>query len=350
VSASGFVPLALTAANAWTAVGHDIEETSASIRARIVRLREHPFYRTITAEAPGDPLVTGRVDGVDPELGGAARLVALLAPVLLTLFERAEISPMDAARAALLVALPAPDEVVDTWGLEEGFVGALERRLAIGFGRTMVCRSGHSGAIELCGEAAGMLASGAVEACIVAGVDSYLSPDRLAPLDEAYRLKSKRNVDGFVPGEGAAALLFESEARIADRGRRVLARVSGVGVGDEAETSGGERPSSGRGLCGALRAALGEEPVSYLLCDLNGESYRGFEWGIARARLADRLAPDVRMVFPAISTGDLGAAAGALLVGIAAEAFRRGYAPPGDVLVGASSEGPRRAAARLRRP
>lgn len=350
MSAAGFLPLVLTAASARTSVGDDVEETCASIRARIVRLREHPFYRSIAADGPGEPLVTGRVDGVDPAAVGAERLITLLLPVLEDVLRRGDVSPFELSRTALLLSLPAPDEAVEGWKLDEGFFDVLGRRAAVSFGHTGLSRSGHSGVLELCAEASALLMSGAVDACVVAGVDSYLSADRMALLDGRYRLKSKRNVDGFFPGEAAAALLFESEARLHKRGAAVLARIAAVGVADEPETCAGERPSSGRGLCGALRAALGAEKASWVLCDLNGESYRGFEWGIASARLGESFSPSNKLVFPAISTGDIGAAAGALLVGMVSEAFRRGYAPSGEAIVWTSSDGPRRAAVRVQRP
>lgn len=350
MSASGFLPLALTASSAWTAVGDDIEETCASIRAGIVRLREHDSYRSLSADGPGELLVTGKVDRLNPALVGTERLLDLLVPVMEDILRRADLSPFDCARVGLLIALPESDPVVDAWHLEDGFVDLLLRRLSLGFGQTRILQHGSCGALELCTEANTLLAGGLVDACIIAGVDSYLSPDRLGPLDEAYRLKSSRNVDAFVPGEGAAALLFESALRISRREAWVLGRIMAVGVGDEPNTMGGDRPSSGRGFCGALRAAFGEEPIRHVLCDLNGESYRGFELGITRARLGEQLANVERWVFPALCIGDTGAATGPLMMAMAAEAFRRAYALAGDIVIGASSDGPRRAAVRMRRP
>jgi len=350
MSVASFLPLSLTAMSARTAVGDDIEETCASVRAGIVRLREHPTYRSIAPDGPGEPLVTGRVDGVDPGCKGRERLLGLLVPVLEDVMRRGDVSPFDCARVALLVSLPVPEPVVDTWHIEETFVEEIQKRLALRFGQTHFTRSGHGGAIELFLEAQALLAIGAVDACIVAGVDSYLSLDRLEPLDAAYRLKSRRNVDAFVPGEAASALLFENAERMTHRNARVLARIMSVGVGDEPNTMAGDLSSSGTGLTGAMRAALGNESIGLVLSDFNGESYRGSELGIAGARVGKKLANAERWVFPVLSMGDIGAASGALLVGLAAEAFRRGHAPEGDALVSASGDGSRRAAARVRRP
>lgn len=350
MSASGFLPLCLTATSARTAVGDDSEETSASIRARIIRLQEHPVYRSICPNGLGEPLATARVDSVDPAAVGAERLLTLLLPVLEDVMRRGDVSPFALQRTALLVALPGPDAAVETWKLEESFLDTISHRLALNFPVTRLSQSGHSGVLELCAEASSLLTSGVVDTCVVAGVDSYLSADRMALLDGQYRLKSQRNVDGFFPGEAAAALLFESEAHLEKRGASAIAKLVAVGVADEPETCAGERPSSGRGLSGALRAALGPEKAAFLLGDLNGESYRSFEWGIVSARLGEAIAPSAKVMFPVLSTGDVGAASGALLVGLVAQAFRRGWAPLDEAIVWTSSDGPRRAAARLRRP
>ena len=167
-------------------------------------------------------------------------------------------------------------------------------------------------------------------------------------LDHAYRLKSARNVDGFCPGEAAVALLFE-DAR-PRRGVTRAAAISAIGLGTEPEPLRSDKVSTGTGLVQALRAALPvDRGPEFLLCDLNGESYRAFEWGVAQARLGARLEGLRRVVMPARSVGDVGAATGALLIATAAEAFARGWAPGEDALLFTGSDGPLRAAARVSR-
>lgn len=346
------LPALLTATSAITAVGDGVDQTAASIRARVLRLREHASYEPLQREDdPEDPrpLVVASVDGVDPELEGAERLLALLIPALGALMERGGLRRRDLGRAGLLVALPAPDAVVARWDLGEALLPALLRRTGLSFVTARVSQEGHAGALSLLGEAAAQIAAGELDRCVVAGVDSYLDEARLSMLDEAWRLKSKRGVDGLCPGEAAAALLLEGERAARARGAAAEARIEALGLGREPSVMSSDRPSTGRGLTEAIQGALGNGRAEWAICDLNGESYRAFEWGIAAARLGEQLGGLRRLTLPAISVGDVGAATGALYAAAAAAALRRGTAPADAAIVWAGSDGPLRAAARVGR-
>jgi 3-oxoacyl-[acyl-carrier-protein] synthase-1 len=86
-----------------------------------------------------------------------------------------------------------------------------------------------------------------------------------------------------------------------------------------------------------------------VLCALNGESYRSFEWGLMRARLGAALGDVERLVHPAASLGDVGAATGGVLVACVVKALGRGYAASDAAVVWASSDGAGRAAALVER-
>jgi 3-oxoacyl-[acyl-carrier-protein] synthase-1 len=346
-----FRPLTITAAAARSAVGGGLSQTAASIRAGLSRFAAHPTYTAVRRDREWEepePLIVAAAPGVDPALRGADRLLALLIPVLGDLVESAGLQRRDLAQCALLLALPAPDGAVEPWRLAETFAAELARRTGLGFKATRQSLSGHAAGVELLAEASALLASGEVQSCVVAGVDSYLDAARLAVLDEGYRLKSPRNVDGFCPGEAAAAVLVEGA-----RGRRVAARatIPAIGLGIEPEPLRSDKVSTGRGLVEAIRGALSADRApDFLLCDLDGESYRAFEWGVAQARLGARLEGLGRAVMPARSVGDVGAATGPLLIATAVEAFARGWAPGEEALIFTSSEGPLRGAARVVAP
>lgn len=347
-----FRPLALTAAAARTAVGGTVEQTAAALRAGVARFGAHPSYLALSRDPvweDREPLNVVAAPGIDPALRGAERLHALVIPVLTDLAASAELKRRDFAECALLLALPAPDEAVASWRLAETFALELCRRTGLAFKTSRQSLSGHGAVFELLGEASSLLASGEVQSCLVVGVDSYLSADRMAVLDEAYRLKSPRNVDGFCPGEAAAALLVEGPR--SRRGAAAKATIAALGLGIEPEPMRSDKVSTGAGLVQALRGALpAVNGPDFLLCDLNGESYRAFEWGVAQARLGARLAGLQRTVMPARSVGDVGAATGALLVATAVEAFERGWAPGEEALMFTASEGALRAAARISSP
>lgn len=347
-----FRPFSVTATAAFTAVGGGAAQTAASIRAGLSRASAHPTYQALCRDPEWEdpePLNVAAAPGLDPGLAAAERLHALLIPVLAGLVETASLLRRDLAQCALLLALPAPDEAVASWRLAETFVAEVSRRTGLLFKTTRQSLSGHASGLELLGEASALLASGEVQSCLLAGVDTYLDPHRMALLDEGYRLKSARNVDGFCPGEAAAAVLLEGPRP--RRGGALKATIAALGLGLEPEPMTSDKVSTGAGLVQALRGALPPEgSPDFLLCDLDGQSYRAFEWGVAQARLGPRLEDLGRALMPARSVGDVGAATGPLLLTTAIEAFERGWAPGEEALIFTASEGPLRAAARVTGP
>jgi 3-oxoacyl-[acyl-carrier-protein] synthase-1 len=110
-----------------------------------------------------------------------------------------------------------------------------------------------------------------------------------------------------------------------------------------------ETVCTGEGLSKALRGALEALPsgvkVDQVIGDLNGEPYRADELGFSAVRIAKQLSEPGRVIAPAASWGDVGAASAPLFAGLAVEAARRGYARGPSTLLFAGSEGGDRGAA-----
>ncbi|HYO55768.1 hypothetical protein [Archangium sp.] len=202
-------------------------------------------------------------------------------------------------------------------------------------------------------EAAGLLHQGICRFCVIVGAESYLDRETLGWLDETYRLKSERNVDGFVPGECAVLLLVELEQHARRRGATSRARLTGLGRAMEKQTLWSNRYSTSEGLGQAFGQALGQsstEAIHWTICDLNGESYRSQEWGTTRFRLAERFDPGLKLWHPSDCIGDIGAASGGLHIVMACRAFERHYAPDDRALIWCSSDGGTRAACVVMKP
>lgn len=345
-------PLAITAVGALTPVGANAEQTTSSIRAGISGMGEFPRYLSLTLDpdwADDDPLVAAPVPTLDPKLACPPRLIELALPVLAEVFEKARLKRADLPRTALRVAGPEPDAAVLEWQLGERFLPALLRESGLtSFQSQRLHLGGSPGAFELLAEVAQLLTSGSVDRCLLLAVDSYLSLDRLELLDRDWRLRSERSPDGFIPGEAACALMLELPARAATRGGSTAALIKAGFVGEEPQPASGDQQSSSRGLCQALEPLLGAAvPALWVGCDLNGASYRAFEWATAAARLGSRLPGATHLTHPADCTGDLGAATGAVLIAQVAAAYSGGWAPAPDTVLWTAAEGPRRAAIRL---
>lgn len=350
-------PVVLTGFDLLTAVGDDAVQTCASVRAGIVRFAELPTFAPTTKDPgwdPDEPLVAACVPDLSPELPLRARLVALALRVLRGLPGQVGLTRARLGETALLVALPFDDAAVQAEGVSSLFLPEL--LAASGLPAPGVVRAlagGHTATFELLADGERLLAEERVASVLVLAVDSYLTPGRLAALDDARRVRSERNVDGFIPGEAAAALFLEPQAVVRRRGGRELAVVHSPGRDSEANLVTSDVQSSGRGLSEAIGRALEAAPPGpcpWVLCDLNGESYRAYEWGMAMARLPEPLGSVGRLEHPAECLGDVGAASGAVLVGLAARALSRGYAPAREALLWTASDGPTRAAVRIEDP
>lgn len=337
--------LAVTGLGALTAVGANAGQSCASIRAGLSGFARHAFYRALPRDGDEpEPLVAAPVRTVEPRLPGPERLLSLLVPVLAEVIASGGLERGALGEAALLLSLPEGDPAVDAWGIEHTFLPELWRRTGAQPAELVVSRAGHAGMLELCGQAGAFAAAG--RPCIVAGVDSYLTAERLRHVDEGHRLKSRRGVDGFCPGEAASAFLLEAPRAARARRATTYGTIDAVGVGKEPETVRGPNPSSGQGLAAALEPVIAETNP-WVACDLNGESYRAFEWGLVLARLGEQLGEPAGLQHPAVSLGDVGAASGGVLVASALSAMRRGYAPRDHALLWASSDGGARAALRV---
>jgi 3-oxoacyl-[acyl-carrier-protein] synthase-1 len=345
-------PLAISAMGAVSAVGATAVQTCTSIRAGLAGFSEHPFFESLSHDPewePGEPLLSAAYPALDPFVQGRDRLLELAVPALIELGRKAQLRRDDLQASALLVALPSLDDSVQTWNLDDSFVSQLCQVTGLTDFELVRCNhSGHTGMFELVNDAHQILNSGQCQFCFVLGIDSYLSPDRLALWDETWRLRSERNADGFIPGEAASGLLLELPSHAQARSAEVLASIDALGFGVEASPLLGEESSSGAGLCEVLRDVIPPgESARWVCCDLNGESYRAFEWGLAQVRMAAAFEATMLLHHPADCIGDVGAATGGVLMSHAAHCFARSDTLPSNAVLWTSADDGKRAAMRI---
>ncbi len=130
--------------------------------------------------------------------------------------------------------------------------------------------------------AAMMIRSGLADAVLTGGSEAIISPLGLTGFIQIKALSRRNddperasrpfdvNRDGFVCGEGAGALVLESEASAKARGARIYARFAGVGMTDDAYHITAPTPS-GEGAARAMREALqaagwNTDEVDYINC------------------------------------------------------------------------------------
>jgi 3-oxoacyl-[acyl-carrier-protein] synthase I len=332
MASSDRMGMAIIGRGARTPLGFDCRASAAAVRAGMSAIADHPFM----IDRYGRPMKVTRDAGLDPGLPGTQRIAALAVAAA----QEALAGCPRTLKLALMLNLGEPRP-----GLPAGTSAEVARQLRAALALDVPVHhamEGHAGGIVAMEAAGRLLEMGRADAVLVGGAESWLEPETLEWLDDQERLHSEGNIYGFCPGEGAAFVL------LARQGQAASMEIAATAIGREANLIGTENTCLGAGL-GAAFAALGDGPVDRILCDMNGERYRGNEYGFAalRAHALFRDAADFET--PADCWGDLGAASGPLLACLAIEAERRGYAKGPDTLVWASSEGGRRGAAILRR-
>lgn len=335
-----------------SSLGHGAEQSCASVRARITRFQEDDSF-LCQAGPPGweeEPLVGARIASLD---AGPDRIRGMALAAFQELIQNARLTREEFAGAGLYLSLPPASRPGPEGRDDAGLPSGTLEGLSAGRERpASVIAAGHAGSFLAMEQAAAAIREGKRDLCLVAGADSYFEDEILERLDAARRLKSSWNSGGFVPGEGAAAILLEPRHRAERRRATLLAGVEKIGTALEANIFGSPSPCRGDGLAQAIAtcaAGDGGTGPDWVTCDLNGENDRAMEWGLCQVRLRGLLAGVRHLWHPADCLGDLGAATGAFLVALVSRAFQRGYAPAERCLLWTSSDGPERAALMLRR-
>lgn len=342
----------ITAMGALTPLGADVEATCAAIDAGISRVTEHAFYKCTPHDPEWDeglPLFSATVPTINPFIDGLDRFLQLAMTPLTEVLEKSNLKRTDLTQTSFYLALPQVDESTFNIGLAANLLPVLCKQTGLtSFKDTKINQNGHTGVFDHIYKAIDKLESGTSEFCIVGGVDSYLLRNRLGYLDSKWRIRSDRNVDGFIPGEASVMLMLETEAHAKARGAQVLAKITSISESQEPDVINSEKTSSGSGLSNAIKGILEQtspaNSFKSVYCSLNGESYYAFEWGLQVTRLSKVFENLNDLKHPAEYVGDIGAATGGLLLACATNALIEGTNEDNKSLLWSSADSEQRLA------
>jgi 3-oxoacyl-[acyl-carrier-protein] synthase-1 len=326
-----------------TPVGLTSASVAAAVRAGISRIRETPFWDLRFRPHLGAYIPEEALPSLpEPTLQGVLaareqRLLRLARPALHEAMHRCERPP------PLLLALP--EEVEMQSGRKPTPLLASLRHYSgveLNLERSQCFARGRAGGMFALKEALRLLSEGRVQEVLVGGVDSFMDPVVLATLEAEGRLRRHGPSDGLTPGEGAAFLHLGVPGMGRRRKLAVLARVMGVGTGWEPGHRYSQEPYLGEGLAEAFHTLFagvptGASPIRCVYAGFNGESFWAKEWGVAYLRTRERFVDEPRVEHPAENVGDVGAASGPLMIGLASMGLHKGYRE-GPLLVWCSSD------------
>ena len=334
-----------------TAVGVTAAETAASVRSGVARfvetnIHDRAFAPFTLAEVPEDALPPLVEEASGPSgLSARERRMLRLASMPL----RECLLPLGERRQPIGLCLALPEVETTRPLARAAFLTHLAAQTGGLFDPSGSDAShvGRAGGFVALGQAVLTIQRGVADLVIAGGVDSYRDLYVLAKLDQERRVKSSGNLDGFIPGEGAAFLLLASARAAADQQLPVLGRVSPMANGFESGHLYSQEPYRGDGLATTFRQLVAQgvvdAPIREVYSSMTGESHWAKEWGVAYLRSKAAFQDDVRVHHPADCFGETGAASGPLLVGLAALGMKGGYRRSPTLAYGSSDRGPRAA-------
>lgn len=332
--------LAVIGCGLLTGVGLDAPASCAAMRSGIDNFTETHFF-----DEAGEPIVASTVP-LPGDHRGREKLVHLAAAAI-----RESLSGVGAAaeRIPLLLCTADPGRPGRIEGLDDRLLADIQAELGLRFhARSAVIAGGRTGGVAAIAAAAKIVAAEALPGAVVAGVDSFVTHLTLSAYLTRGRLLTRRNSNGFIPGEAAGAIFLGPAA---GAGTPRL-EVAGIGFGRETATLDSEAPLRAEGLVAAIRAALAEarlemSAIDYRIADLNGEQYGFREAALAMTRLVRAPKERFDLWHPADTIGETGAAVVPAIIAVAAAAGRKGYAPGPRALCHVGDDGGERAALAL---
>ena len=247
----------------------------------------------------------------------------------------------------LLLCVAEPERPGRLDGLDELLLTEIEVVLEARFSpESGVIPRGRISAIRGLAEARRLIQEGGATQVVIAATDSLLTWPTLRAYQESERLLTTTNSNGFIPGEGAGAVLVSRPAGGAEL------RCLGVGFGTEPAHIDSGEPLRADGLASAIRAALADaccalHDLDYRITDLSGEQYYFKEAALALSRILRQRKEEFDIWHPAECIGEAGAAAGVAILAVAATACCKAYTPGPRILSHCADDSGRRSAAIL---
>jgi 3-oxoacyl-[acyl-carrier-protein] synthase-1 len=336
-------PLSLAHAGACTSLGATAQETSFLYRVGAAGMREGAV---LDATQQAATLCT--VPTLDPFLVGPARLYALL-ELALNDFKREAGDAYSALRVKLLVLLAESfSQRLPNGGNRADLVAGDMRdrtRAALGVTTTLATLTGDvAGFGQALPTLASELAQGAFDVALVVAAHSDYEPERLVSLSERGRLFSPDNLDGLIPGEGAAVLALATPSAARRFQLPLTAQIlSAAAAFEKATPDNDESAFEAAGMTVAVRRAYEAAPlrgrrIGWLMSDLNLEMFRAYEFQAVMARTQKLFGPPQVYDMPAHRLGHLGATTMPMHLILAARAWRHGFAPDAFMLSMAGSD------------
>jgi 3-oxoacyl-[acyl-carrier-protein] synthase I len=334
-------PIAVLKTGLVTSVGLSAPATCAALRAKLTNPTE-----TRVIDSDGEWIMAHQV-ALDQPWRGLTKLVKMTAMAIEEALGDTPKKEWGSIPLLLCVAESARPGRLD--GLDDRLLFNIQSELDTQFSvaSATIAHGRVSVAVALA-QARKLLADGDKSGrVLIAATDSLLTDVTLSHYERVDRILTASNSNGFMPGEGAGALLIGT-----DDGRSVQLLCTGIGFAREAAHVESGKPLRADGLSHAIKSALtdaGREMhhMDFRITDLSGEHYYFKEASLALSRTLRQLKEEFDLWHPAECTGEQGAVVGIAVIAVADAACRKAYTKGPNILAHMANDAGQRAALSL---
>jgi 3-oxoacyl-[acyl-carrier-protein] synthase-1 len=272
----------------------------------------------------GKPLISACTDIMSEDVSLAGRLGSIARSALVEALAPMAQSARQSAPVHVFLGTREPGDL-DKNARDALSLNVLNQAAELGINAQvrLIADGGAAGSMAI-QSACALLQSGQADVALAGGADSFIDWNILEPLETAERIHSSVTKWGFCPGEAAAFCLLASGRVVREHGWLASGRILSAATTTEPHRIGTESVCLGEGLSGAMRQSLAaihesHQRVARIISDMNGEPYRGDEFGFAMVRLSEYFTRGIEAETPADCWGNVGAATGPLAVILATE-------------------------------
>ena len=333
-------PIAILKTGLVTSVGLTAPATCAALRAKLTNPSETRFI-----DSSGEWIMAHQVT-LDKPWRGLTKLAKMAAMAIEEAL--AGIARKEWRRIPLLLCVAEPDRPGRLDGLDDQLFLDIQTELDAQFSpQSVIVAHGRVGVAVAMAQARALLDQGKITRVLIAATDSLVSWPTLSHYERGDRLLTPSNSNGFMPGEGAGALLVGADGGAADE-----LLCTGIGFAREAAHLDSGEPLRAEGLSQAIKTALSDagcemHHMDFRITDLSGEHYYFKEAALALSRTFRQRKEEFDLWHPAECTGEQGAVAGAAVIAVADAACRKAFTKGPNILAHMANDAGQRAALAL---
>ena len=331
-----------------TPVGANTEMTAASVRAEISTYKESNYFdedfnklkmSVVPQELLDESLSEEKIIGdLSPR---QARMLQLSKLALVQIEDIPK-----GSKLSLFLAGPENTNANDPQ-LTKNFIENIANQcdIELDIENSRIISTGRAGGLDAIELALRYLDVADSDYVLVGAVDTFHEKSVLDYYLSQQRLSTDNSMDGFIPGEAAAFLLLSKHSP--QNNAELWPFILEPGVDQEKGHLLSKETYTGSGLAAAVTKALtcsGITNIKNIYSSMNGENHFAKELGVTIIRNKHAFDEDYELLHPADCFGDLGAAVGIVMVGMACVSLKKQQDSPA-YLVCCSSDSAMRSAA-----